>query len=373
MKNRVDFLNFLNKMSYGMIISITIMFSIILLNIGNLGQLYFYEVMPFYTIDSSNFKIFLKDNNENYASYETEYDNKNQTIIGSDNIKYKEAPKTDKTEVVNDGTLTEQEMKNASNLGLTNEEIANMRDLEYLQSNYYIVSSQTQMTEEYFNIDKMLSQDMTIQTNGAEPKVLITHTHGGEMYSDSKDISEGVFGVGDELARVLDQKYGITSIHDKSRYDLPDTMGAYERMEPSVEQILAENPSIEIVIDIHRDGVPADVHLVTDVNGKPTAQVMFFNGLSQGYDENGNFGPITSLPNPNLDANLAFSLQLKLMADQMYPGFSKKIYLNAYRYSLNMKPKSTLIEVGAQTNTKEEAYNAAEPLADIIAAVVLAE
>ena len=36
-----------------------------------------------------------------------------------------------------------------------------------------------------------------------------------------------------------------------------------------------------------------------------------------------------------------------------------------------MMPRSTLIEVGAQTNTKEEIHNAMEPLAEILASVIL--
>lgn len=40
--------------------------------------------------------------------------------------------------------------------------------------------------------------------------------------------------------------------------------------------ILEEHPSIEVVIDLHRDGVGEDTHLVTEVNGKPTAQDYVF-------------------------------------------------------------------------------------------------
>ena len=64
---------------------------------------------------------------------------------------------------------------------------------------------------------------------------------------------------------------------------------------------------------------------------------------------------------------------MQLMANSMYPNFTRKVYLNAYRYSLHMAPKSLLIEVGAQTNTKEEILNSMEPLADILARVLLEE
>ena len=136
-----------------------------------------------------------------------------------------------------------------------------------------------------------------------------------------------------------------------------------------MEQILAENPSIEVVIDLHRDGVADTTRLATNINGVDMAQVMFFNGLCR-LNKNGTTQAISGLENPYLKENLAFSLQMKKAADALYPGFSRKIYLNAYRFSLHMLPRSTLIEVGAQTNTKAEIWNAMEPLAKTLASVL---
>ena len=78
-----------------------------------------------------------------------------------------------------------------------------------------------------------------------------------------------------------------------------------------------------MVIDLHRDGVSDSIHLVSEVNGKQTAQIMFFNGLSR-TTANGN---IDYLANPNLADNLAFSFQLKLAAEEYYPGFARATYL----------------------------------------------
>ena len=142
---------------------------------------------------------------------------------------------------------------------------------------------------------------------------------------------------------------------------------AYEYAEAGVRPILEEHPSIEVVIDLHRDGVGEDTHLVTEVNGKPTAQIMFFNGLSRTKDN----GDIAYLPNPYIQDNLAFSLQMKLAAEQMYPGFTRRIFLRGYRYSLHMRPKSLLIEAGAQTNTVEEMRNAMELLAVTLQKVIV--
>ena len=61
---------------------------------------------------------------------------------------------------------------------------------------------------------------------------------------------------------------------------------------------------------------------------------------------------------------------MKYAGDKLYPGFVRRNYLKTYRYSLHMLPKSLLVEVGAQTNTKEEAMNAMEPLAEILMSVI---
>jgi len=145
--------------------------------------------------------------------------------------------------------------------------------------------------------------------------------------------------------------------------------GSYERMEPALRKILKDNPSIEVVIDIHRDGLPDDVRLVTNINGKPTAKVMFVNGICKTMLNN-KLVDIKSLPNPYIEENLAFSLQMQLKGNELYPGLLRKIYIKPYRYSLHMCPKSLMIEVGANTNTYEEAENAIEPLCEILAEVL---
>lgn len=124
-----------------------------------------------------------------------------------------------------------------------------------------------------------------------------------------------------------------------------DRSKAYQLAEPDVQKILKENPAIEVVIDLHRDGVAEGTHLVTEIDGKPTAQIMFFNGLSR-TRANGN---ISYLSNPYLEDNLAFSLQMEIAAATYYPGFARHIFLRAYRYNMHFKPKTLLIEAGAQT------------------------
>ncbi len=82
-------------------------------------------------------------------------------------------------------------------------------------------------------------------------------------------------------------------------------------------------------------------------------------------------GPIPYLENPYREDNLSFSLQLQLKASAWYPGLTRKIYLKGLRYNQHLRPCSCLVEVGAQTNTYQEAKNAMEPLADIFSMVLL--
>ena len=261
-------------------------------------------------------------------------------------------------------------------LRVTAEELAKMKDLQYLRSKYYIVDSRTSLLAGDIDVEQALSLDLTIEKTKQEPKVLIFHTHIHEGFADSdmsKGLSEGIWGVGEELKRILEEEYGIGVIHDGGQYDMVNgkgqTTGAYERMEPPIREILKKYPSIEVCIDLHRDGVAEGTRLVTEIDGKPTAQVMFFNGLCR-LNKNGTPQPISGLENPYIKENLAFSLQMKTAADQFYPNFTRKIYLNAYRFSLHFMPRSSLVEVGAQTNTKAEAKNAMKPLAQVLASVL---
>lgn len=249
--------------------------------------------------------------------------------------------------------------------------IDKLRDFEYLLSNFYTVDSSTMIGAEQLNVDDLLGRNMKISREGNEPKILIFHTHSQETFVDSVpgDISTGIVGIGQYLTELLNAK-GIPTLHDFGVYDIIngklDRSEAYENAEASIRPILEANPSIEVAIDLHRDGVAETTHLVTQINGKPTARIMYFNGLSRSRTN----GDITYLYNPYIQDNLAFSLQMQLASERMYPGFVRHIYLKAYRYNLHLLPKSLLIEAGAQTNTVEEMKNAMEVLADTLCEVL---
>jgi len=255
--------------------------------------------------------------------------------------------------------------------------IQNLLDFSYLTNRIFLVDPETILLSTDIDVHSFLETDLTIDTTVEGPTVLIFHTHSTEMFTDSDplDSMTGIMGVGRYLAQVLSERHGLEVLHHTGRFDIvdgtPRIRGSYERMEPAIRRILQENPSIQVVIDLHRDGVGAHSPAFTRyVDDKPTAQLMFFNGLSR-QNINGQAVNIERLPNPYQRENLNFSFRMQLAANQMYPGLARRIYLRAYRYSLHMMPLSTLVEVGNQHNTLREAKNAMYPLADIIASVLL--
>lgn len=251
-------------------------------------------------------------------------------------------------------------------------------DFNYLTQNIFLTDSATRLFPSDIDVRAALEKDFSVDTSQNGPQVLIFHTHSREMFADSDPDNPwtGVMGVGRHLAEIL-KTHGLEVLHHTERFDIVDGRplrdGSYERVEPSIRQILADNPSIQVVIDLHRDGIPEHrPPMVTYINGQRTAQIMFVNGLSRRV-RGGEASAVEWLPNPYQRDNLAFTLNLQLAANQMYPDFARRAYLLPFRYSLHMAPRSMLLEVGAQNNTFQEALNAMPPMADIIAAVVLGE
>ena len=236
----------------------------------------------------------------------------------------------------------------------TAQPLSELTDFEVLKSKYYVMDSTTTIDASQLNLENLLAYDMRIERREDLPQILIYHTHSQEGFvgSDYGDPSTTIVGAGELLAQYL-RNFGFNVIHDTGTYDVENRDYAYSCAAPAIEKILEENPSIEVVIDLHRDGVAEGTHMVTEQNGKIMAQFMFFNGLSRTVAR----GDIDYLKNENIGENLAFSFQAQRVANAYYPG---------YRYNMHYKGKSLLVELGAQTNTVEEIMNAVEPLANII-------
>lgn len=277
----------------------------------------------------------------------------------------------DENEVLEDGTVKSNKEKTEKTQTAKISE-KKLKNYAYLRSHFYTVDQTTKTNAKELDAGKLLKKNMKIRKDGSKPKILIYHTHSQEAFKDSKagDKKTSIVGMGDILTKELNDTYRIPTMHHEGVYDLiggkMDRSRAYQLAEVKVRKILKKYPSIEVVIDLHRDGVGNNTHLVTSIDGKKTGQIMFFNGLSRTKKN----GDIAYLKNPYIQDNLAFSMQMQLAAAKKYPGFTRRIYLKSYRYNMHLMPKYLLIEAGAQTNTVKEMQRSMKVLADLLDAVV---
>ena len=251
---------------------------------------------------------------------------------------------------------------------LLGEDKEKLQDYDTLLDHYFVVDPVTMVDSKLINLQDLAEPDMTMKQSADQGyQILIYHTHSQESYEDSRtgDSSTTVVGVGAYLKELL-EGYGYSVCHVTDSFDLVDGKidrnEAYSNARERILDILEEHPGIQVVLDVHRDGVSESKHLVTEGDGRQTAKIMFFNGLSQTRS----VGRITYLENPYIKDNLAFSFQTEYITDSMYPDLCRCIYLKGYRYNLDLRPQSMLVEVGAQTNTVEEAKNAMIPLAEAL-------
>ena len=301
---------------------------------------------------------------------ETEYSEETEH---SEEMEYSQEPElpqeTAPGEAAGEGQKTIQEDKSAReavSTAVSPDLLQQLSDYDYLLNQYFTVDAGTTADAELLDASKLLTEDLSIRKNPQVPQILIYHTHSQEEFVDSVpgDTETSIVGMGEVLAEAL-RGYGYQVIHDTGVYDLidgvPDRSAAYDYARVAVENILQEYPTIEVIIDLHRDGVDGQ-KFVTEIDGKPTSMIMFFNGISRNSQDE----PIAYLANPYTQQNLAFSLQLELAAREKYPGYTRNIYLKAERFNLHLRPRSLPVEAGTQLNTVEEEKNAMQPLADLL-------
>lgn len=246
-----------------------------------------------------------------------------------------------------------------------------LQDEEFIRQTFYSTDPTTMTRAGQLDYNTLMGFDAALKQDNSMPQILIYHTHSQETFIDSlpNDERTSIMGVGERLSDILRTKYGYNVIHHMGKYDVEGREYAYANAMTGLEEVLAQNPSIEVIIDLHRDQTNADTRLVTTLQDKTMAKFMFFNGLSYTKE----LGELTTLPNPHVQDNLSFAFQMQLFAEEYYPGLTRRIYLKGYRYNMHYRAKTLLIELGSQTNTVEEAMNACEPLAHIISEVLNGE
>ena len=232
----------------------------------------------------------------------------------------------------------------------------------------------------YTNSDVDLQAVNAAQVNVAltqdGPQILIMHTHGTEAYTmDGTDIYEesdtsrttdetyNMIRVGDEMQRVL-ENMGFRVVHDRTLYDYPQYNGAYTRSCAGVETWLKEYPSIQVVLDIHRDALIGEdgtvYKAVTEVDGEKVAQVLTIVGTDDLGQEH-----------PYWMDNLALAIRVQQNLDEQWPTLARPVTLRSSRFNQQLTRGSLLVEVGSHGNTLQEALRGASLYAKALGEALL--
>lgn len=226
-------------------------------------------------------------------------------------------------------------------------------------------------TEYAVDANTLLNAPLSFGSKNNEPRVLIVHTHTSEAYADSPggrstDDSQNVVRIGKEIADSLNRA-GIITIHDTTKNDQPDYNGSYKNALSIIQKNLLAHPSLEIVLDIHRDytvrdsGTPSELHLkpTQTEDGKNAAQIMFVVGTDA-----------MDLHHPDWRHNLSFATKIQNRLNEIHPNLCRPINVRTERFNQHMTKGSMIIEVGSSTNTLKEAIRAGGYIAEAIADVI---
>lgn len=222
------------------------------------------------------------------------------------------------------------------------------------------------------DVESLLTQPLDWNLRQDAPTVLILHTHATESYSGEEyaqssayrtlDEHYNMVSVGEELARLLEEA-GIQVIHDTTLHDYPSYTGSYEEARQTVRRYLEEYPSIQLVLDLHRDAAEDEngnqVATTTRLPIGETAQLMLVLGSDAG-----------GLEHPGWERNLALAVKLQAALEKQNPGITRPTRLTTQRYNQDLLPGMLLVEVGAAGNTRAQALLAMEPLSQAILTLV---
>lgn len=231
-------------------------------------------------------------------------------------------------------------------------------------------------TNRDMDMQALARAQISVELPSDGPQVLIMHTHGSEAYTmDGEDIYEesdasrtineeyNVLRIGDEIQAVFEEM-GLKVIHDRTLYDYPQYSGAYTRSCEGVEKWLAQYPSIQVVLDVHRDALIGEdgtvYKTISEVEGEKTAQVM----MVVGTDDQG-------LAHPRWKENLALAIQIQKQLDEQWPTLARPITLRSSRFNQQLTQGSLLVEVGSHGNTLQEALKGARLFAQAAGTVLL--
>lgn len=227
-------------------------------------------------------------------------------------------------------------------------------------------------TEYDVNLDELCNEELDFSLEFNNPEVLIVHTHTTECYSGDAMSGENerttneaynMCQIGDIIAKTL-EKHGIRTIHDKTIHDYPTYQTAYSKAMKTIQKNIENNPSIKVVLDVHRDAYiypdGSRLKVSTDINGQSAAQAMLVLGTdSLGLEHN------------SWRSNLKFASKVQQVAEHLYPGLMRPVNLRRERFNMHMTKGSLLLEIGSNGNSLREAEITAEYIATAIATVLI--
>lgn len=249
-------------------------------------------------------------------------------------------------------------------LFLTNVDIKDMRSL--LQAEIPVLAGVQKGTPVVSAVNLPNFPKFEVVNSGAvgKPVVGLYYTHTAESFVPSSGVTHkpggqrgDIVDVGAALAKKL-TTYGIGTVQNTTIHDYPSFMKAYGASEVTVKSMLAENPSLQMIFDIHRDAEKRENYIAT-INGVAVARMMIIVTTGQ-----------QGLVQPHWQQNHAFAKLIDAKLNQRYPGLSRGIRLDDWRYNQQLHPRALLIEVGCQENSKEEAERGIELFGDIVAEII---
>ncbi len=192
-----------------------------------------------------------------------------------------------------------------------------------------------------------------------QPQILILHTHATEAFADSDnrstDNSRNMVAIGEVFAQSL-TKRGFNVIHDTTQHDYPNYNGSYVNSLKTAEWYLKQYPSIEIILDLHRDGLVKEdgtkLKLTTEYEGQKVAQLMFVVGTDAG-----------GLQHPNWKKNLQFAVGLQQQMYAISPTIMRPINLRTERFNQHTTCNTIIVECGSNGNDIEEVKRSVQLLA----------
>lgn len=225
-------------------------------------------------------------------------------------------------------------------------------------------------TSAKLNVNEFLKMKLPVKIETSSPQVLILHTHTTESYmladrdfytatdaTHSNEESKNMIAVGAVFAKKLEAAK-IKTIHSKVIHDYPSYSGSYDKSAETINKVLKENPSIKVVIDLHRDSIAdgkgGKIKPVTQIGGKKAAQVMLV--LGNNFDSWKN--------------NFALAVKFHQTMQVMYPGLARPISLYNKKYNQNLSNGAFILEVGTDANTLEEALFASELSANALVSLL---